>query len=183
MAFKKTWTNKGSHWHSHKYDCISKNHQDYIKEYRVWNAMKRRCQNPSCDMYSTYGGRGVKICDRWLGEDGFVNFYRDMGKRPTDRNGKAYQIDRIDTYGDYTPENCRWVTASANSKNRRNNVTFLINGENMCLKEVAELFNINRNSITNRIKRNGEDKYTALYKILEHKGYSLSPLTKERNMI
>lgn len=182
-AFKKTWTNKGSHWGSHKYDCISKNHQDYINEYRIWNVMKRRCQSPDCDMYYCYGDRGIKVCDRWLGEDGFINFYRDMGKRPVDESGKPYQIDRIDSNGDYAPENCRWVPAIKNARNKRNNVTFLINGEKMCLKEVAELFKINRNSIANRIKRNGEDKYTALYKILEHKGYTLSPLTKERNMV
>lgn len=131
-------------------------------------------------MYSAYGGRGIKICDRWLGEDGFINFYKDMGKRPVDRNGKAYQIDRIDTDGDYTPENCRWVTASANSKNRRNNVTFLINGEEMCLKEVASLFGFDRSSLGNRMRKTGEDKYTALYHILEWKGYKL---TNERNML
>lgn len=180
MAFKKTWTNKGSHWCSHKYDCISKNHQDYIKEYRIWNTMKNRCYNQSCDMYSTYGGRGIKICDRWLGEDGFINFYKDMGKRPVDKNGKPYQIDRIDSDGDYTPENCRWVPAIKNARNKRNNVTFLINGEKMCLKEVAALFGFDRSSLGNRMRKTGEDKYTALYHILEWKGYKL---TNERNML
>lgn len=170
-------------WSSHKYDSISRNYKDYIREYRIWNTMKRRCYNPSCDMYSSYGGRGIKVCDRWLGEDGFVNFYNDMGKRPVDDNGRVYQIDRIDTNSDYSPENCRWVPAIKNARNKRNNVTFLINGDLMCLKEVAELFRINRNSVPNRMKRNGEDKYTALYKVLEHKGYTLSLLTKERSML
>ena len=179
MSIKKTWTNKGSHWCSHKYDCISKNHQDYIDEYRVWNAMKRRCQKPKCDMYPHYGGRGIKVCNRWLGEKGFINFYRDMGKRPTDESGKACQIDRIDTDGDYSPENCRWVPAIRNARNKRTNVSFLINGDRMCLSEVASLFKFNKTSFSNRVKRTGEDKYTALYCLLEQKGYKL---TNERSI-
>lgn len=103
-----------------------------------------------------------------------------MDKRPIDEDGKPYQIDRIDSNGDYTPENCRWAPAIKNARNKRNNVIFLINGEKMCLKEVAELFKINRNSITNRVKRNGEDKYTALYKILEHKRIFLIPIDKRK---
>lgn len=167
-----------------KYNCLGENHEDYLKEYRVWNAMKRRCYNPNCDMYYCYGGRGIKVCDRWLDKKtGFINFYNDMGKRPIDENGKAYQIDRINVDGDYCPENCKWVPAARNARNRRDNVIFLINGESMCLKDVAKLFRINRNSVPNRIKRNGENKYVALYKVLEHKGYTLSPLTKERIML
>ena len=153
MAFKKTWTNKGSHWSSHKYDCISKNHQDYINEYRIWNAMKNRCYNQSCDMYPTYGGRGIKICDRWLGEDGFINFYRDMGKRPTDRNGKAYQIDRIDTNGDYTPENCRWVDMQTQINNRSITPTAVIDGECKTISEWASITGIAYQTIYRRYKR------------------------------
>lgn len=162
-----------------KYNSLAHNHKEYLSEYRIWNAMKRRCQNPDCDMYYCYGDRGIKVCDRWLGEKGFINFYMDMGKRPMDGDGRAYQIDRIDTNGDYTPENCRWVPATKNSRNRRNNVIFLVNGEKMCLKEVAELFGFNRGSLGERMRKTGEDKYMALYHILEWKGYKL---TNERNI-
>lgn len=178
MAFKKTWTNKGSHWHSHKYDCISKNHQDYIKEYRIWNAMKNRCYNQSCDMYSTYGGRGIKICDRWLGEDGFVNFYNDMGKRPVDENGRAYQIDRIDNDGNYCPENCRWVHPKVNARNRSDNVYATIYGEKMCKQDVCRLLGISRTAIERHMSRRGEDIDTAIIKILERKGYLLTKVER-----
>lgn len=179
----RTWSNKGTHWSSHKYDCLSRDHKDYIGEYRIWNSMKARCYKPSCDMYQTYGARGIKICDRWLGKDGFVNFYNDMGKRPVDKNGNNYQIDRIDVNGDYCPDNCRWVPMLKNAHNKRNNVFFYIYGDKMCLAEVCRLFGLHRSSIRNRMVRTGEDKDTALLKLLLHKGYSVTPLTEERNML
>ncbi len=167
MAFKKTWTNKGSHWSSHKYDCISKNHQDYIKEYRIWNAMKNRCYNQSCDMYPTYGGRGIKVCDRWLGEDGFINFYKDMGKRPVDKLGRAYQIDRINTNGDYSPENCRWITASANSKNKRNNIVIFIYGNPYCAADACRMFNVKRTTVTEAVRLGRKNPTDAFADALE----------------
>ena len=146
--------------------------------------MLRRCTNPKCDMFYAYGGRGVKVCDRWLDKDtGFINFYNDMGKRPVDENGKPYQIDRIDNNGDYCPENCRWASSAKNAQNKRNNVMFLINGEEMCLASVAKLFGFSRDAVRQRMKRTGEDKYSALFSILSNKGYNLSPLTKGKDML
>lgn len=79
-------------------------------EYRIWLTMKTRCYNKNRTNYKYYGGRGIKVCDRWLGIDGFDNFYADMGERPV-----GYTLDRIDADKDYCPENCRW--ASMNSQN------------------------------------------------------------------
>lgn len=176
-------TQKGIPKKHNKYHMLAENHETYLKEYRVWNAMKRRCQNPSCSSYPLYGGRGIKVCERWLGKDGFINFYTDLGKRPVDVNGNAYQIDRKDTDGDYSPENCRWCSVKENNRNKRNNNIFLINGERMCAKDVSKLFGMNRSSLAARIKRTGEDKYTALFHMLERKWYKISSLTKERNML
>jgi len=82
-------------------------------EYGIWEGIKRRCYSKKHVSYKWYGGLGVKMCDRWL--HSFVAFYEDMGKRPD----KGYDIDRIDPYGDYEPNNCQWITHKENCNKKR----------------------------------------------------------------
>lgn len=83
-----------------------------VKEYRAWCHAKGRCQNPTDHKYHAYGGRGIKMCDRW--SNSFTTFLSDMGPCP-----EGLTLDRIDVNGDYEPKNCRWTTWEVQRKNRR----------------------------------------------------------------
>ena len=79
----------------------------------TWYSMKQRCYNPNSAAYKNYGGRGIKVCDKWL--KSFEAFYDDMGTRP-----EGMSIDRINNDGNYEPSNCKWSTPKEQSSNRRN---------------------------------------------------------------
>ncbi|MDG9855602.1 hypothetical protein N7403_17175 [Pseudomonas nitroreducens] len=103
--------------HGHKRD------RKASAEYKTWLGMKRRCYDAKCKDYPNWGGRGIKVCDRW--NDSFAAFLEDMGQRPPGR----YSIDRIDPDKDYSPDNCRWATLEQQGgENRRGLTTICIEG-------------------------------------------------------
>lgn len=85
-------------------------------EYRSWSALSNRCSNPNNAAYKWYGAIGVKVCRRWRGKNGFINFLSDMGRKPSPK----HSIDRYpNPYGNYEPSNCRWATAKQQRANQR----------------------------------------------------------------
>jgi hypothetical protein len=85
--------------------------------YKIWGAMLRRCRTAKDTRYSQYGGRGIKVCERW---QKFENFISDMGAFP----GKGYSIERIDVNGDYEPSNCKWWPMARQGENTRKTIRF-----------------------------------------------------------
>lgn len=93
--------------------------------------MQDRCHSPSSKSFADYGGRGISVCPQWRGREGFIQFVRDAGPRPS----RDYQIDRIDNDGNYEPGNVRWVPRDENARNKRNNRNLTIGGVTKCLAE------------------------------------------------
>lgn len=113
--------------------------------YRIWSNMKTRCLNKRNRAYQRYGGRGISICQRWMV---FQNFVEDMGIPE-----RGMSIDRIDNNGNYEKSNCRWATATEQSRNRRSNIVLTHMGESKLLSDWSRETGINRTTIMSRINR------------------------------
>lgn len=122
-------------------------------EYTAWINIQSRCHNEKDEYYKDYGGRGIKVCDRWRfgenGKPGFLCFLEDMGLKPD----KKLSLDRVNGNGDYKKENCRWATAAQQARNKRNNVHITYNGETHILKDWAPIVGIPYNVLWKRYHR------------------------------
>jgi hypothetical protein len=118
------------------------------KEYKVWNSMVQRCTIPSHHAFALYGGRGINVCDRWLGDDGFVNFLDDMGPK-----ADGLSLDRVDNEKGYDKNNCRWTSTKTQNNNRSNNVRLTANGKTMTMAEWSAEMGFAKNTISERLKR------------------------------
>ena len=117
----------------------------YTKEMKTLTSMKQRCYNENNKNYHRYGGRGIKVCDRWL--ESIKNFVEDMGYAPSE----DYSIDRIDNDGDYEPNNCRWVTSKEQANNKSNSTKITINGTTKTLAQWCEERRLNYSKISSRL--------------------------------
>lgn len=124
-----------------KHGHISKHKKS--KTYHTWQSMKDRCINPNNPGYKDYGGRGIKICKRWLK---FENFLKDMGERPRDKT-----LDRIDNDLGYYKKNCKWSTPSQQNRNMRSNDMITLNNITLCLKDWSKKLNMEYMTLWSRI--------------------------------
>ena len=116
-------------------------------EHHAWSNMKRRCYDKTNNRYATYGGRGIKVCDRWLGKHGFLNFLTDMGKKPL----SALTLERRNNDGDYCPENCYWANQKVQARNKTTSRIIKYNGESRILEEWGEITGFGKKVIWQRL--------------------------------
>lgn len=116
-------------------------------EYRSWQHMIGRCLNKRNTSYQDYGGRGIKVCKRWL--HSFENFMEDMGRKPTPK----HTIERIDNNGNYSKRNCKWATKKEQNSNRRNTKYLTIDGVKKPLIKWIEESGLQDKTVRDRIKK------------------------------
>jgi hypothetical protein len=116
--------------------------------YRAYHSMIQRCYNPRVKKYPAYGGRGITVCDRWLGDGGFENYLADMGERP-----KGMSLDRIDNNGPYAPDNCQWASQSEQCNNRRSNRLITYRGVQKTLTQWARENGLEPALVSDRLSR------------------------------
>lgn len=124
--------------------------------YRSWHAMRARCRYETHVYYQRYGGRGIRVCERW--QNSFDNFLQDMGERP----GVEYSIERRDSDGNYEPSNCYWMLKARQSRNKSDNVWLDYGGRSMLLTDWAREMGIKKSTLWGRISRLGWSTERAL---------------------
>ena len=126
-------------------------------EYNTYMAMIQRCHNPNNCNYPNYGGRkdvSIYVMDEWRGENGFANFMKDMGPRPSD----GHSIGRLDNNGPYGPGLCEWQDRHTQSRNTSKTVFYEFNGERLCVKDWADKLGISATSMRKRFNKWGVHK-------------------------
>jgi len=118
-------------------------------EYSIYHSMIKRCYKPKNPSYPHYGGRGIKVCDEWLGVGGFSKFIEHIGLRPS----RLHSIDRIDNNKGYEPGNVRWATAIEQCRNKSDNRMITALGKTQCLSAWVEETGITRGSIKGRLEK------------------------------
>lgn len=119
----------------------------WTRTYKIWDGMRQRCTNPNATGYEQYGGRGIKVCERWM--DSFEAFFADMGDPPSD----DHSLDRRNNDGPYSPENCRWATEVEQHNNRSDNRMLTHDGRTLTVAEWVRVTGLSKDTILKRLKR------------------------------
>jgi hypothetical protein len=119
------------------------------KTYSIWQAMKKRCSNPNSTDYKYYGGRGIKVCERW--RTSFESFLADMGECP----GPDMTLDRIDGTKGYEPGNCRWASRLLQAENKAATILVEFEGKSMSLSQFAKYLGKSQGTIWRNVVRQG----------------------------
>lgn len=122
-----------------------KHGMSYHAAYAVYRSMLDRCRLPTHQAWANYGGRGIKVCARW--QESFANFWADMGNTYE----KGLTIDRIDNNGNYEKDNCRWVSAKRQARNKRSNIIINTPWGRMTAAEAADRAGVNRTTVYYRL--------------------------------
>ena len=129
--------------HGHSYDRL----------YGIWGSMKDRCYNKNHEYYHNYGGRGIVVCEEW--KNNYMSFRKWAYDNGYDENAKRGEctIDRIDVNGNYEPSNCRWADKDMQNYNKRETKRILIDGKEMTLKDISDIYDINITTVRSRYQR------------------------------
>lgn len=128
-----------------RYPCTKRGGMRDYRAYGVWRSIKERCLTKTVPQFASYGGRGIKICPRWLN---FWDFLADMGEQPI-----GASIHRIDNDGHYGPHNCKWSNPTEQARNRRSSRLVEYQGQKFCLAEWAERLSVSHSLLRNRLYR------------------------------
>lgn len=131
-------------------DYVAKRNKDKARhnlrckpEYGIWSKMIARCRNKTCVKYKDYGGRGIDVCDRWLD---VVNFYNDLGPRPT----KDHKLNRVDKTKGYNPENCEWADTYKTNLGKKSAVMIGVGEEAIEATVLAKMLGVRRDTLIHR---------------------------------
>lgn len=137
-------------WH-HKGNVKHSLYKEHKGLFNLWQTMKTRCENPKRENFERYGARGITVCEEWHESKNFVLWALDNGYK------KGLQLDRIDNDKGYSPDNCRFVTPSENSRNRRNTKYLTLNGETKSVVEWCEQKSVSCYTVYYWIREKGKE--------------------------
>ena len=136
-----------------RYRKKMRNYRARNSEKFIYRAMLDRCLNEKSTGYKNYGGRGITVCDRWRGLEGFINFQLDVGPRPSSK----HSLERRDVNGNYDPGNCCWATPEEQGGNKRTSVRVTYKGKTKCLRAWSREFGVRYGTLHSRLQVQGWD--------------------------